>query len=515
MSAFMSSFKSQVNILSLLVFSLLTLGCGDRGASQTASERPNGTVVTEQSSVIALNDPNYALIFAVQNYKDPGIPDLRGPIREAEAIAQVLRDQYGFKTDVYEDPNRQTILDALLSLHTRHFDKNSHLFILFTGHGIFKDEFVTGYFIPQDGIRDDPYYDSYIGFPIIRNSIAATPCNHILLAVDACYSGTIDPAIAFVNFGMKSVPESLDSMTKTKSFSNGKDILKQLKATPVKSRLVITSGFNEETFDPSPFSRAIWQALAEEHTKSYKDGILTYHELLAYLDLIQPAPYIGELPGHEGGRFVFAPKEIKNETPPPRSALLFPRSQEENKIAENQPFSERHDRPAGKSSNELPSRKMPDGNFWTVKNFDLDIPGASFHDEGDSDYIPLYGRLYTWQAAYSACESLGEGWRLPSDRDWQTLAGKCGGCIGCLKVTDSASCYRYLIKEGESGFNATWGGFRDWDGLIKGAGAVGYYWSDTSNQNEVWVYEFKKGQGELARVPYSKDMAFSCRCIKK
>lgn len=56
--------------------------------------------------------------------------------------------------------------------------------------------------------------------------------------------------------------------------------------------------------------------------------------------------------------------------------------------------------------------KMPDGNWWTTSNLNLDIPDSYCY--GDSvTHCERYGRLYTWEAARIGCSSLGEGWHLP------------------------------------------------------------------------------------------------------
>ena len=55
-------------------------------------------------------------------------------------------------------------------------------------------------------------------------------------------------------------------------------------------------------------------------------------------------------------------------------------------------------------------------------------PALSVADEGSVDSnCEEYGRLYTWEAAKRACESLGKGWRLPTDEEWKVLANSVGG----------------------------------------------------------------------------------------
>jgi len=61
--------------------------------------------------------------------------------------------------------------------------------------------------------------------------------------------------------------------------------------------------------------------------------------------------------------------------------------------------------------------------IWMAENLNYDCNGSEYYNK-DSDYGKQYGRLYTWEAAKSACPS---GWHLPSDKEWQELINFCGG----------------------------------------------------------------------------------------
>jgi uncharacterized protein (TIGR02145 family) len=61
---------------------------------------------------------------------------------------------------------------------------------------------------------------------------------------------------------------------------------------------------------------------------------------------------------------------------------------------------------------------------WMAENLKLECSNGESWDltntlcEGCADKA---SRLYNWNAAICACDSLGEGWRLPSDPDWLKL----------------------------------------------------------------------------------------------
>ncbi|MDE3165183.1 MAG: hypothetical protein KGN36_05205 [Acidobacteriota bacterium] len=148
------------------------------------------------------------------------------------------------------------------------------------------------------------------------------------------------------------------------------------------------------------------------------------------------------------------------------------------------------------------SKRMADGKRWTVRNLEVPVEG-SYCYEGD---CRQYGRLYTWEAARRACQALAQGWRLPSDGDWQHLAALYGG---------GAGAYRALLTGGDSGFGALLGGGRGLDGRFARLDAHGFYWTATEDGPASAVfYNFAKGKLALFRQGAGeKTRAFSVRCV--
>ena len=58
------------------------------------------------------------------------------------------------------------------------------------------------------------------------------------------------------------------------------------------------------------------------------------------------------------------------------------------------------------------------GNWWLAENFRFKDIG-SFCYNNNPDNCTEYGRLYTWKACIEACP---EGWRLPTEKDWESIA---------------------------------------------------------------------------------------------
>lgn len=158
--------------------------------------------------------------------------------------------------------------------------------------------------------------------------------------------------------------------------------------------------------------------------------------------------------------------------------------------------------------------RMADGKQWMTHNLDISV--TPFYCYGDSEQnCRQYGRLYTWESAQRACQSLGKGWRLPTDDDWRQLAKRYGG-VSADSEDKGKAAYKSLLTGGDSGFNAVLGGGRSKDGQYARLEAHGFYWTATEiDQPTAWMYNFGKGGLALHRQDGAeKQAAYSVRCVK-
>lgn len=238
---------------------------------------------------------DYALFFAVDDYVDNrDFSNLRNPTKDADAIAAELRTMYDFETEVHKNLTKAEIFMVMERWQKKHFPEDAQLFIFFSGHGTFWEFTKKGYFVPKGNQNS---YDAYLELTDLGNIVTQIPCKHILLAIDACYSGTIDQAIAFKG------NESFRRPNQNKETERDNLIFRQLRNP---SRLLLTSGGKERTpdgTDHSPFSAAILKGLRAAYT--YGDGLFTFADLLSAVERVSPTPHHGELPGHEQGGFIF------------------------------------------------------------------------------------------------------------------------------------------------------------------------------------------------------------------
>jgi len=95
-------------------------------------------------------------------------------------------------------------------------------------------------------------------------------------------------------------------------------------------------------------------------------------------------------------------------------------------------------------------------------NLNSNIPNSYCYDDVDKN-CQGYGRLYTWESAIEGCKLLGEGWRLPTNIEWQKLTIVYGGAAGDSAAIRRKSYFTLLFSD-TAGFNALLGSGRDPDG---------------------------------------------------
>lgn len=431
---------------------------------------------------------DFALFFAVDSYDH--WEDLRNPVRDAETIARELRDHYEFTTEVLHNPSLLRIYDKLSEYSRKTYAEDAQLMIYFSGHGHYLEQGAEGFFIPKDGLRtvDDPYGRTFIPQARLRDIIARIPCKHILVAIDACYSGAFSRQIAI---GRAEDPV-LQHVSRNMAY---------------KSRLFLTSGGKERTSDGtdhSPFARAILSALRMD-----ENDLVTYSELVSALEYVRPKPRSGMFEGHEpGGNFYFIgenasiPREEMDRRPLP-SREHTTRSEDATYVYD----------PSGNGYKKINLV----GITWTASNLNYTVTDSYCFDNEPVN-CERYGRLYTWKAAKETCKALGPGWRLPTEMEWRTLAKKFGGYMymvdGSWKHSgDPQRAYRNLVKGGSSAFNALLGGWRHTDSGYSNLGSYGFYWSGTEyDAGGAWSYSFN--YGKLIRGYNHESNRHSVRCVK-
>lgn len=263
----------------------------------TVSGVRNVVVGVDAISAVSTNRKDYALFFATDNYDNWS--DLVNPIYDATTIANELKEKYGFEIEVVENANQEDVLVKIKDYSKRNYKPQDQLFIFFAGHGQFDEGFGEGYVVAKNSLELDRAKTTYISHSNLRSYINNISCNHILLTMDVCFGGTLDPAIARAR-----ASDSKDELT------NNEFLARKLSK---KTRRYITSGGKEYVSDGivgkhSPFASRLIEALK---SRGGEDGILTMSEIFPYLEKIkQNEPRSGSFGDDEkGSDFVFVAKQ--------------------------------------------------------------------------------------------------------------------------------------------------------------------------------------------------------------
>ena len=162
-----------------------------------------------------------------------------------------------------------------------------------------------------------------------------------------------------------------------------------------------------------------------------------------------------------------------------------------------------------------PSKRMADGKQWMTHNLNVNTVPSYCYEDAEPN-CRQYGRLYTFEEARRGCQSLGNGWRLPTDEEWRQLAKHYGG-VSQDSDDSGKAAYKALLAGGSSGFLALLCGGRSDDGQYARLEAHGFYWTASeSDPASGWFYNFGRGGQALHRQSGGeKQRAFSVRCVRE
>jgi len=163
---------------------------------------------------------------------------------------------------------------------------------------------------------------------------------------------------------------------------------------------------------------------------------------------------------------------------------------------------------------------------WMAENLNYETTNSWWY-ENNSANGDVYGRLYTWEAALTACPS---GWSLPSDDQWKQMEMALGMSQsaaddtgwrgtnegGKMKETGTTHWnYPNTYATNSSGFTALPGGRRYNGGSFQFHGIYGNWWSSSERTGtSAWVRFLINENGKVARNGTQKADGFSVRCLK-
>jgi uncharacterized protein (TIGR02145 family) len=148
---------------------------------------------------------------------------------------------------------------------------------------------------------------------------------------------------------------------------------------------------------------------------------------------------------------------------------------------------------------------------WMAENLNIKTAKSWCYDNDESN-CNKYGRLYTWDAARTACPA---GWRLPTRGDWKTLAFYAGGDKVAGKKLKAKHGWR---KNGNGtddfGFSATPGGQLDSGDDFEDINIDGEWWTATGlGSHYAYSRKMDYDDDRLDEDEDKKSNGLSVRCI--
>ncbi|WP_233570586.1 fibrobacter succinogenes major paralogous domain-containing protein [Prosthecochloris sp. ZM_2] len=129
-----------------------------------------------------------------------------------------------------------------------------------------------------------------------------------------------------------------------------------------------------------------------------------------------------------------------------------------------------------------------------------------------------FGKLYNWYAVSDPRGLAPEGWRVPTDRDWENLAGLFGGKIAAGRYLKASSGWSPpgSSATNSSGFSALPGGYRRSDGKFMYQKAIGLFWSSTKFvRGYAWFRNMNSRNAVLFRNDTGMGNGLSVRCVRQ
>ncbi|HYM33055.1 MAG TPA: caspase family protein [Candidatus Cybelea sp.] len=268
-----------------------------RVAAVQAAATPRAPEPPPKPAVAALdfNPGRYvALVIGNNGYKS--LPKLRTAIGDAQAVAKVLGDKYGFEVTLLTDATRYQTLTAISKMRAQ-LKLDDNLLIYYAGHGVLDEAADRGYWLPVDAESDNPA--NWVSTADITDNLRAIDAKHVMIVADSCYSGTLLRGVAVA----------------PRQNSDQRAWIKRMQDK--RSRTALTSGGMEPVMDGggsghSVFTKAFLDALSDNtdvidgqtlFSMVRRPVVLNAEQTPAYADMRSA--------GHDGGDFILVPKALR------------------------------------------------------------------------------------------------------------------------------------------------------------------------------------------------------------
>ncbi len=245
----------------------------------------------------------FALCIGIERYLSDGIPKTDLAINDAETVAKMLNEHYGYETEILTGTKatKSAILGRIDELN-KVLVADDALLLFFAGHGHIVERTGgarSGYLIPYDAQLDlsndsnpDEWEKQAINMRSLSTSLVNLKAKHVLVVLDACCSGY---------------------MTKRGNFLERPD-LQQLASLP--SRAVISAStqnqaaYSSSNLNHGIFTNSLLSNLKSREAQSIGEVFTSIRQQVAIDSKGSMMPQMGNI-SLDDGEFVFIPLSIK------------------------------------------------------------------------------------------------------------------------------------------------------------------------------------------------------------
>jgi len=249
---------------------------------------------------------SWAAIIGIDDYAS--WQKLQYAAHDAQGVKDLLIQKYSFKPDhIFTLLNREATRQNILSLlgdklaDPKLVQREDRVLVFYAGHGATRklaSGRELGYIIPVDADLSN-YEGSAISMTNFQDISEAIPAKHLLFVMDSCYSGL--------------------ALTRGGGMAPSQNYLNEISRREAR-QMFTAGGADQQVSDNGPNGHSVftWTLLQglDGRADLNGDGVITATELAAYVApavsaLSHQTPAFGNLPGTEGGDFIF---DLKHET---------------------------------------------------------------------------------------------------------------------------------------------------------------------------------------------------------
>jgi uncharacterized caspase-like protein len=284
-------------------------------ADQSLAEDSFETEGPQAPGAMPQGSHRYALVIGNARYTTFG--SLQTPVRDAEAVARLLSDRFGFETSLtgeggksfsllLRDAGRSEIYTAIALLR-RQLGPDDSVLIFYAGHGEKLEKLSGSFWLPVDAQSGNEA--NWISADDIAKQVRLMNARHVLIVSDSCFSGALIRAASMELPSREGSPEQrtryLEEMARRTS------------------RHLLSSGADEPVLDSgggshSVFAKAFLAALTSMSDDAFTAGQLFHWGVQEQVvGNSRQVPQYAPMPdsGNEGGDFVFVRKPALGRQP--------------------------------------------------------------------------------------------------------------------------------------------------------------------------------------------------------